>query len=102
MKEYRITEKAGRFVAGRNSVGAGTSIFLTDKEAEYELSLGTIVPAEPEEAEPEDKGEDLSKLTKDALVALATERGVTVDPKATKAEIIAAIEAKAAADAAAA
>lgn len=92
MPEYRITEKAGRFVAGRNNNGAGTSLFLSEKEAEYELTLGTIVPAT--EAEPEvEAGQDLSKMTKDALLALAAERGVTVADKATKAEIIAAIAA---------
>lgn len=91
MPEYRITEKAGRFVAGRNNTGNGSSIFLTEKEAEYELNLGTIVPAQPNEAEAGDV--DLSKLKKDELLALAQERGVTITESATKAEIIAAIEA---------
>lgn len=47
MPEYRITEKAGRFVAGQTNNGAGTSLFLTEKQAAYELALGTIVPAVP-------------------------------------------------------
>ena len=46
MPRYTITEKAGPFVAGRNNTGAGTDLFLSEKEAEYELSLGTLIDAE--------------------------------------------------------
>lgn len=42
MKQYIVTEKAGRFVAGRNNVGVGTVLELTPREAEYELTLGTL------------------------------------------------------------
>lgn len=45
MLRYIITEKAGRFVAGHNNPGVGTVLELTDAAAEYELTLGTIVPA---------------------------------------------------------
>lgn len=48
MPRYTITEKAGSFVAGRNNTGAGTDLFLTEKEAEYELSIGTLIDAEAE------------------------------------------------------
>ncbi len=40
---FRITEKAGRFVAGRNNTGAGTPLLLSRREAAYEVSLGTLV-----------------------------------------------------------
>ena len=36
----------------------------------------------------EDVGEDLSKLKKDELVALANDKGIEVDTKDTKADII--------------
>ena len=52
MKEYKITAKAGRFVAGQNNTGNGTSIWLSDKQAAHELRLGSIVAvkADGEEA----------------------------------------------------
>jgi len=59
-RAYLVTEKAGRFVAGRNNVGVGSVLTLTAQEAEYELLLGTIVPAEtvdPESAEAGDGGQ---------------------------------------------
>lgn len=49
MKKYLITEKAGRMVAGRSNNGAGSVLYLTEKEAEYELSLGTLIEAPAEE-----------------------------------------------------
>ena len=55
---------------------------------------GDYVPAEPEVAE-ENKAQDLTKLDKKELLALAAERGITVDDKATKAQIIAALQAPA-------
>lgn len=55
---------------------------------------GDYVPAEPEAAE-ENKVQDLTKLDKKELMALAAERGITVDDKATKAQIIAALQAPA-------
>lgn len=55
---------------------------------------GDYVPAEPEAAE-ENKAQDLTKLDKKELLALAAERGITVDDKATKAQIIAALQAPA-------
>ena len=42
MPRYAITEKAGRFVAGRNNTGVGTVLELTPAEAQYELTLGTL------------------------------------------------------------
>lgn len=52
MPKYRITEKAGRFVAGHRNTGVGTELDLLPHAAEYEINLGTLVPAdEPEPAD---------------------------------------------------
>lgn len=45
MPLYRITERAGRFVAGHTNTGVGTTIELTERAAAHELRLGTLVPA---------------------------------------------------------
>lgn len=100
MREYRITTKAGRWVAGQTNNGAGTSIWLTERQATYELAQGTIVPAEPDPEPEADQapapapvpGPDLSRMSKAELLDLAAARGVLVDPKATKAAIIGALE----------
>ena len=114
---FRITEKAGRFVAGRNNTGAGTKLLLSRKEAAYEVSLGTLVEvgAQAEAgalvggtgsdtldggagdatvcAVSENGDIDLAKMTVKELRALAENSGVEIEDRATKAEIIAAIEA---------
>jgi hypothetical protein len=46
MARYLITEKAGRFVAGHRNTGVGTVLDLLPLAAEYELRLGTLVPAD--------------------------------------------------------
>jgi hypothetical protein len=46
MVRYLITEKAGRFVAGHRNTGVGTVLELLPLAAEYELRLGTLVPAD--------------------------------------------------------
>lgn len=46
MPRYLITEKAGRFVAGHRNTGVGTVLDLLPLAAEYELRLGTLVPAD--------------------------------------------------------
>lgn len=50
MPRYAITEKAGRFVAGQSNIGTGTILELTEKQAEHELRLGTLVPVDVEVA----------------------------------------------------
>jgi outer membrane biosynthesis protein TonB len=47
MPLYSITSNAGNFVAGRNNPGAGTVLMLTEKQAAYEVLLGSLVPHEP-------------------------------------------------------
>lgn len=41
-KSYEVTEKAGKFVAGRPSPGAGQPIRLTDEQAFYPLQFGEV------------------------------------------------------------
>ena len=57
-----------------------------DDERLAELVKGGYIVADVEE------GTDLSKLKKDELVALAVEKGIEVDTKDTKAEIIEKLE----------
>ena len=49
-KTYRITDKAGQYVAGVRRPASGL-IELTDAQAKHELRLGSIQPASSEEAE---------------------------------------------------
>ncbi len=43
MPRYAITEKAGRFVAAHRNTGVGTILDLTERQAEHELRLGTLI-----------------------------------------------------------
>ena len=43
MPRYAITERAGPFVAGIRNTGVGTILDLTERQAEHELRLGTLV-----------------------------------------------------------
>ena len=44
MPYYRITDKAGQWVAGKR-VRVGDVLELTERQAEHEFRLGTITPA---------------------------------------------------------
>jgi hypothetical protein len=46
-KVYEVTDKAGLFVAGQRKPASGL-IRLTDRQAGYELKLGTIRPTDAE------------------------------------------------------
>lgn len=50
MPEYRITEKAGPYVAGRANLGVGHTIFLTPREAAHDVRLGTLEEVRPKAA----------------------------------------------------
>lgn len=97
MPRYAITSKAGPFVAGYNNTGAGSILLLSREQAAYEVSLGTLAEMPDEQTAPEPapapEPVDLSKMTKAQLLAHAALLGIEVDEKATKAEIIEAIEA---------
>jgi hypothetical protein len=43
MPRYAITEKAGRFVAAHRNTGVGMVLELTERQAEHELRLGSLV-----------------------------------------------------------
>lgn len=114
MPRYGITEKAGRFVAGLQNHGVGSVLTLTEKQAEHELRLGTLVPldvqrpddlpkkapvpepaAEPakEPAPAKEPVDDLEDMTVAELKALAAEMGLELDSDWRKADIVAAIAA---------
>lgn len=43
MPRYAITERAGPFVAAHRNPGVGTVLDLTERQAEHELRLGSLV-----------------------------------------------------------
>jgi len=43
MPRFAITDKAGRFVAAHRNIGVGMVLELTEKQAEHELRLGSLV-----------------------------------------------------------
>ncbi|MHA7881719.1 hypothetical protein [Nitratireductor rhodophyticola] len=53
-KPFEVTEKAGAFVAGIRSPGAGKTLQLTEEQARYPLILGELRQPEkkPQEAKP--------------------------------------------------
>lgn len=72
MPRFIITEKAGLYVAGYRNNGVGTALDLTEKQAEHELRLGTLIRSK-DEADPapvaeedfapiEDEGEDAPEV----------------------------------------
>lgn len=83
MKKYIITEKAGRMVAGRSNNGAGSVLYLSDKEAEYELSLGTLIEA-PADGAQADGGNADTEAGNDTVAA--GEGNDTIDGGADKAQ----------------
>lgn len=103
MKRYAITEKAGRFVAGRTNTGLGTILTLTLKQAEHELRLGTLraldevelAADDDEEEEEEDEPAALvfADMTVRELTEFAAARDIPLAAGLRKAEIITAIEA---------
>lgn len=53
MPRYAITERAGPFVAGIRNTGVGTVLELTERQAEHELRLGSLVALRVLTGEPE-------------------------------------------------
>lgn len=55
--EYEVTDKAGQYVAGVRSPGAGASIMLTEEQAHYGLIAGELrlPPETKKETVPEDE-----------------------------------------------
>ena len=50
MPRYAITEKAGRFVAAYRNTGVGMVLELTERQAEHELRLGSLVALDTDPA----------------------------------------------------
>ncbi|MGF3027862.1 hypothetical protein ACQVP2_34350 [Methylobacterium aquaticum] len=59
-REYEVTERAGRKVAGRVVAGPGATLRLTEVEAEHAVLAGELVPAG--EALPAEFGRDSEVL----------------------------------------
>lgn len=59
-REYEVTERAGRKVAGRVVAGPGATLHLTEAEAEHAVLAGELVPAG--EAVPQEFGKDSEVL----------------------------------------
>ncbi|MBE0692315.1 MAG: hypothetical protein IH590_04315 [Aquamicrobium sp.] len=51
-KDFTVTEKAGAFVAGMRSPGAGKTLKLTEEQAFYPLQAGEIERPEGRKAAP--------------------------------------------------
>lgn len=97
MKSYVLKLTSAVAIDGQIS-RAGSLVEVSEPEAKNLLHRGKAVLATAEDGveqhEDEDQGEDLSKLNKADLLALAKERGVEVSDGMTKPQIIDAIEAK--------
>ena len=87
---YKVTQAIRDLQDNQRYYRAGDTFprngLKVDDERVAELVKGGYIVAEVEEA-------DLSKLKKDELVALAIEKGIEVDAKNTKADIIEKLEA---------
>ncbi len=85
MPRYAITEKAGRFVAAHRNTGVGMVLELTEKQAEHELRLGSLValdtslaitePIAQMQAETAQKGEQSQPIDVPVEAARKTRRG---------------------------
>ena len=88
---YKVTQAIRDLQDNQRYYRAGDTFprngLKVDDERVAELVRGGYIVAEVEEEV------DLSKLKKDELVALAVEKGIEVDTKDTKAEIIEKLEA---------
>ena len=87
---YKVTQAIRDLQDNQRYYRAGDTFprngLKVDDERVAELVKGGYIVAEVEEEA------DLSKLKKDELVALAVEKGIEVDTKDTKAEIIEKLE----------
>lgn len=75
---------------------AGETVEVSEAEAKNFLHRGKAVLTEVSEEETEDQDDgddDLMKLTKDELLALAKEAGLELNDRMVKAEIVAALSA---------
>lgn len=111
LKEYKVTEKAGRHVAGQRNNGVGSTMLLTEAQAKLAVDTGQLKPMFGKNDPPAkvtgsadelysngaetdvDEGDRPSMdWTKDDLVKHAADIGAEHDADAKKADILAAIE----------
>ena len=88
MPRYAITERAGPFVATYRNAGVGTVLDLTERQAEHELRLGTLLQL----SEPDHRAVDVPDI-EPAIIATAppehrtapaSEQEATVAPPSRK------------------
>ena len=90
MPRYAITERAGPFVAAHRNTGVGTVLDLTERQAEHELRLGTLIrlpePHERAAVEPRVESPLVAAATPEASTQLASEQeaGSAPSPRKSK------------------
>ena len=88
MPRYAITERAGPFVAAHRNTGVGTVLDLTERQAEHELRLGTLVrlpePHETAAAEPRVEPPAVAAARPEPSTAPDGEREAIVPPPSRK------------------
>jgi hypothetical protein len=72
MPRYAITERAGPFVAAHRNTGVGTVLELTDRQAEHELRLGTLIALTEPDQNAADRSDVVPATEVAAPPALAT------------------------------
>jgi hypothetical protein len=75
------------------NIETGAEVHAADEHAKDLVKSGDFEAIEPVESADQDGSPNLSDLKKAQLVDLAAERGIEFDSKATKDELIAALEA---------
>lgn len=84
LKKYRITEKAGRFVAGYRNNGVGTVLELSPKAAAHEVRLGTLIDVEAKaksDAKTREKAKAEEEATRKAEADAAAKKKAEADAK---------------------
>ena len=72
MPRFAITERAGPFVAAHRNTGVGTVLELTERQAEHELRLGTLIAL----SEPDQIAADRSDVAPATQVAATPETSI--------------------------
>ena len=69
MPNYIITQKAGPYVAGLRNTGVGTRLSLSERAAEHELRLGTLIEENADVLAPRAQSRPSTPSTKSAKSA---------------------------------
>lgn len=81
VKAFRITEKAGRFVAGHRNTGVGTILNLSPKAAAHEIRLGTLIDVEAK-AKADAKAREKAKAEAEAKAKAEADAKAKAEAKA--------------------